>query len=111
MQKHTNCRTQRVHPEKNFYIFSAHTAISELSDCKSGMVYNEQLQTYIRLQNRNTTVATFCSSIRHFFLTSRKFYSIFYNVMLSAIAELQEKRGVLWVLAISDFGNFLLTKT
>lgn len=31
--------------------------------------------------------------------------------MLSAIAELQEKRGVLWVLAISDFGNFLLTKT
>lgn len=36
---------------------------------------------------------------------------IIYSVMLSAIAEPHERRGVLWALAISDFGNFSLIKT
>lgn len=97
---------------KNIFVFFIDRRdMSGLSDYLCDMIYNVQLQarrlfTKMLHECRNKLFAN--STVM---LTSRTLRDIIYNVKLSAVAESHERRGVLWGLTISGFGNFLLIKT
>ena len=107
------CRTRYVHPEKNIFLnFWWCTRL-----CPFYRTINlvwcimNSCKRYTCSQKSNTTVATFYSHTRSIVLISRTQRVIIYDVILSAFADTQERRGVLWVLTISGFGNSLLIKT
>lgn len=94
-----------------FYFFIDHRDMPGLSDYLCDMIYNVQLQARHLFTKKLHECRNKLFVNSPVMLTSRTLYDIIYDVKLSAVAESHERRGVLWVLTISGFGNFLLIKT
>lgn len=108
-------RTRCVHQEKKiFFIFSENYTV-HFWDTRNGTIYSERCFVSWYTDRCSQKKLHECRNKMFanspFILTSRTFCDIIYNVKLSAVAETHEWRGVLWVLTISGFGNFLLIKT